>query len=79
MIFDDVMKALDSLSSAELRQLKKQIENREQILKLQSGTVDMDSLLTALENIRAGLSDEEYSVIEKAMNEEYIESLDSDV
>ena len=43
---------------------------------LQAGTVDMDSLLAALEDIRAGLSEEEFAEIERAMNAEYVEPLD---
>jgi hypothetical protein len=43
---------------------------------LQAGTVDMDVLMSALEEIRAGLSDEEFAEIERAMNAEYVEPLD---
>jgi len=79
MLFDDVKKAVDRFSPEELRRLREYIENREQTLKLQPGTVDMDSLLAALEDIRAGLSEEEFAEIERAMNEEYIEPLDDEV
>jgi hypothetical protein len=78
MLFDDVKKAVDRFSPEELRRLREYIENREQTLKLQPGTVDMDSLLVALEDIRAGLSEEEFAEIERAMNEEYIEPLDDE-
>jgi hypothetical protein len=78
MLFDDVKKAVDRFSPEELRRLREYIENREQTLKLQPGTVDMDSLLAALEDIRAGLSEEEFAEIERAMNEEYIEPLDDE-
>ena len=61
----------------ELRQLREYIEDREQAIRLRSGTVDMDSLLAALEDIRTGLSEEEFAEIERAMNEEYIEPLDT--
>ena len=44
---------------------------------LQAGTVDMDSLLAALEEIRAGLTDEEFAEIEQAMNAEYVEPPDT--
>lgn len=78
MLFDDVKKAVDRFSPEELRRLREYIENREQTLKLQPGTVNMDSLLAALEDIRAGLSEEEFAEIERAMNEEYIEPLDDE-
>jgi hypothetical protein len=78
MVFDDVKKAVDRFSPEELRRLREYIENREQTLKLQPGTVDMDSLLAALEDIRAGLSEEEFAEIERAMNEEYIEPPDDE-
>ena len=45
-------------------------------IKVQPGTVDMDSLLAALEEIRAGLTDEEFAEIEQAMNAEYVEPLE---
>lgn len=47
-------------------------------LKLQPGTVDMDSLLAALEEIRAGLTAEEFAEIEQAMNAEYVKPLATD-
>lgn len=68
MLFDDVKKAVDRFSPEELRQLREHIENREQMFKLQPGTVDMHSLLAALEDIRVGLTDEEFAEIERAMN-----------
>jgi hypothetical protein len=78
MMLGDVKKAVDRFSSEELRQLRKYIEDREQAITLLPGTVDMDNLLAALEDIRAGLSQEEFAEIERAMNEEYIEPLDTD-
>ena len=43
-----------------------------------SKTVNMDELLAALEDIREGLSEEDFVEIERAMNDEYIESEDAD-
>ncbi len=78
MVFDDVKRVVDRFSPEDLRRLREYIKNREQTLKLQPGTIDMDSLLAALEDIRAGLSEEEFVEIEQAMNEEYIEPLDDE-
>ena len=47
-----------------------------QLTDLQLGTVNLDELLAALEDIREKLSEEDFAEIERAMNEEYIEALD---
>ena len=39
-----------------------------EVIDLQSGTVNMDELLSALEDIREGLSEEDFAEIERAMN-----------
>lgn len=78
MLFDDVKKAVDRFSADELQRLRDYIDEREQALALQAGTVDMNSLQQALEDIRAGLTEEEFAEIERAMNEEYIEPVDTD-
>lgn len=78
MMFDDVKKAVSRFSAEELRQLREYIEGREQQIVLHPGTVDMNSLLAALEDIREGLSEEDFAEIERAMNEEYIEALDDE-
>lgn len=78
MMFDDVKKAVSRFSAEELRQLREYIEAREQQIVLHPGTVDMNSLLAALEDIREGLSEEDFAEIERAMNEEYIEALDDE-
>ncbi len=43
-----------------------------------SETVNMDELLAALEDIREGLSEEDFAEIEQAMNDEYIKAEDAD-
>jgi hypothetical protein len=68
MVLDDVKKAVDHFSLNELRQLREYIQVREQQIDLVPGTVNMDALLSGLEDIRAGLSDEEFADIERAMN-----------
>jgi hypothetical protein len=78
MVLEEVKKAVDHFSLNELRQLREYIQGREQQIDLRPGTVDMDVLLSALEEIRAGMTKEEFAEIERAMNEEYIEPLDSD-
>lgn len=78
MVFEDVKKAVDRFSLHELRQLRAYIEGREQQIELRPGTVDMETLLIALTDIRAGMTEAEFAEIERAMNEEYIEALDAD-
>jgi len=68
MILGDVLKAVDHLSHDELQRLRERIENREQQIALRPGTVNMNALLSALEDIRAGLTEEEFAEIERAMN-----------
>jgi len=41
-------------------------------------TVNMDELLAALEDIREGLSEEDFAEIERSMNDEYIKAEDAD-
>jgi hypothetical protein len=76
MMFTDVMKAVAEFSADQLRQLREYIQQREQQMELKAGTLNMDELLEGLEEMRAGLTDEEFREIERAMNEEYIEPLD---
>jgi hypothetical protein len=78
MVFEDVKKAVDRFSLHELRRLREYIEGREQQIELRPGTIDIDALLSALTDIRAGMTEEEFAEIERAMNEEYIEPLDAD-
>jgi hypothetical protein len=78
MLLTDVMKALDNLSVDQLRQLREYIQHREQQLDLKADTINLDELIAGLNEMRAGLTDEEYREIERAMNEEYIESPDDD-
>lgn len=73
MVLSDVMKAVDQLSADQLRQLREYIQQREQQIELQAGTLNMDELLEGLEEMRAGLTDEEFTEIERAMNEENFE------
>jgi hypothetical protein len=58
MIFVDVIKAIEHFSPEEVQALRAHLEAREQQLELRAGTVDMESLFRALEEIRAGLTDE---------------------
>jgi hypothetical protein len=60
----------------ELRKLREYIQRRESQIDPQPDMLDMEGLLHGLELIRSGLSDEESSEIERAMNEEYVEPLD---
>lgn len=78
MILTDVMKAVDQFSPEQLRQLRETIQQREQQIEPKAGTLNMDELLEGLEEMRAGLTDEEFREIERAMNEEYIEPLEKD-
>ena len=69
MMLTEVLKAVDQFSPDQLRELREYIEQREQQIELQAGTLDMDELLQDLAELRAGLTEEEFREIERAMNE----------
>lgn len=77
MTLTEVIKVVDEFSADQLRQLREYIQQREQQIELKAGTLNMDELLEGLEEMRAGLTDEQFREIEQAMNEEYIEPLDN--
>jgi hypothetical protein len=68
VVIEDVFKVVDRLSPDELRQLREYINAREHQVELRAGTVDMDVLLRALEEIHSGLTEAESDEIECAMN-----------
>ncbi len=82
MSLGEIISAVEQLSPEEWRQLREYMERREAKIthskELHAGTVDMDTLMQALAEISAGLSDEEFAEIECAMNEEYIEPMNED-
>jgi hypothetical protein len=76
MTLTEMIEAVDRLSADQLRQLREYIQLREQQEKLEAGTLNMSALLAGLEQLRAGLTEEQYREIERAMNEEYVEPVD---
>jgi ABC-type branched-subunit amino acid transport system ATPase component len=69
MMFADVIKAVEQFSPEEVQALSAHLEARKQQLELRPGTVNIEALLSALDEIRAGLTDEQFAEIERAMNE----------
>lgn len=70
MMFTDIMKEVDQFSLDQLRQLREYIQQRErQQTELKAGTLNMDELLEGLEDLRTGLTHEEFDEIERAMND----------
>jgi GAF domain-containing protein len=76
MTLTEMIEAVDRLSADQLRQLREYIQLREQQEKLEAGTLNMSALLAGLEQLRAGLTEEQYREVERAMNEEYVEPVD---
>lgn len=68
MTLEDIIIEIDRLSRAELRELREHIQDREQALESGARRTSMTALLAAFEEIRAGLSEEEFAEIEQAMN-----------
>lgn len=72
MTLHDVMKAVDELSSEDLRVLHHYIEQRQQT----SATDKSTALSAVIAAMREGLSEQDLDEIEWAMNVEYIQPLD---
>ncbi len=69
MMLKEGLKAVDQFSPDQLRELREYIEQREQQIELQAGTLNMDELLQDLAELRAGLTEEEFREMERAINE----------
>ena len=69
MTLEELKEAVDILSHEEQQDLQDYISQK------QSQTMDVDALFQALDEIRAGFSDEEFAELERDMNFEYIEPL----
>lgn len=80
MMLDELMKAVDRLSNEELRQLRDYVNQRhtdeEEETELLTGTMNVDALMRAVDEIREGLTEAEIDEMIAAMNEEYIEPFD---
>ena len=80
MTLDELIKAVDTLSSEEFRQLRNYVNQRhvhEQVdTELRAGTMNVDALMRAVDQIREGLTEEEIETMVAAMNEEYVEPFD---
>ena len=70
MALTDVMKLIDQCSREELRVLREYIQEREQQMLFRARTVDMEAFLNELDEIKVGMSEEEFAEIERAMNAE---------
>ncbi len=78
MIYQDVIQAVDGLSVDEVRQLREYLRQKEEQSQLRAGTLNVEALLNGLKILSEGLSDDAFSEIERAMNEEFVEPLDAD-
>jgi hypothetical protein len=79
-MLDELMRAVDELSDEELRQLRDYVNQRhtsdEEDTELRAGTMNVDALMRAVDEIREGLTQQELDEMIAAMNEEYIEPFD---
>jgi hypothetical protein len=79
MTLQDVMKAVDSLSPEELRELRTYLDQRESTVHPAheiSSEERARRLDQAFEQLREGLTQEQLDEITEAMNAEYIEPFD---
>lgn len=74
MTLDKILQVVDQLSEADRAKLRDHL-NQSPHESSQQG-IDIAALFQAFDEIRAGLTDEEFAEIEEAMNAEYIEPLD---
>jgi hypothetical protein len=74
MTLNELMKAVDALSDEELRQLRDYVNQRHvhehEQTELRAGTMNVDALMSAVEEIREGLTEQELDEMIAAMNEE---------
>jgi uncharacterized protein YeeX (DUF496 family) len=77
MTLDELIRAVDRLSDEELRQLRDYVNQRQvreqDNTELRAGTMNVDALMRAVDQIREGLTEQEIETMIAAMNEEYIE------
>jgi hypothetical protein len=87
MILDDVLKLIDRLTPEQKQQVKQYIDQQTDALRdeidlilstvhpilLKAGTMDIDQLLHAAQDMWDGLDEPEIDATIQAMNEEYIE------
>jgi hypothetical protein len=87
MILDEVFKIIDRLTPEQKQQVKQYIDQQPDALRdeintilaaaqptpLKAGTMDIDQLHQAAQEMWAGLDESEVEAIVQAMNEEYIE------
>ena len=78
MTLPEVIKALDEMSLEELSQLRREIELRTEEGELRAGTMNIDTLLRAANQLTEGLTESEIREMVVAMNEEYIEPVDDE-
>ncbi len=77
MTLAEIIEAVDKLPRKDFVALYEPMQERsQQITKLRPGTMDVDALTRAVDEIRAGLTDEQLEIMTAAMNEEYIEPFD---
>lgn len=82
MTFQEVIKAVDTLSPEELRELRTYLEQREGAAQPALELVPEERarrLDEAFEQLREGLTQKQLDEMTEAMNAEYIESFDEDV
>ena len=81
MTLDEVLKAIDELTPAELRQVREYLEEKEaqaSLIETLSPEERWQRLDAAFEEIRAGFTEEELAQITHDMNAEYIEPVDEE-
>ncbi|MDQ7027693.1 MAG: hypothetical protein Q9P01_19035 [Anaerolineae bacterium] len=82
MTFEEVLRVVDQFSEDErqrLRQYLEQMEITNTHTDLKAGTMDVDVLLAAVDDMRRGLSNDDLNEMLAAMNEEYIKPADDNL
>lgn len=76
MTFEELKPLLDQLMPSDFQSIRDYLKQRESQMLLQAGTMDVDALLAAVDDIRGSMSEEDLDEMIATMNEDYIEAVD---
>lgn len=76
MTFEELKPLLDQLMPSDFQSIRDYLKQRESQALLQAGTMDVDVLLAAVDDIRSSMSEEDLDEMISTMNEDYIEDVD---
>jgi hypothetical protein len=76
MTFEELKPLLDQLMPSDFQSVRDYLKQRESQALLQAGTMNVDTLLEAVDDIRNSMSEVDLEEMIATMNEDYIEAVD---